>query len=411
MATLLIVGSGQDVYREYTFRAASGRHSLVLLQDAPATWQRRYVIDSAQVRLADSAAACAAACALDRQHQFDGIFTFEEASVETTALMAATLGLPYLDLGTARRCRDKREMRSAFARAGVPSAASHLATSPDDAAGIADMLGYPVVFKPRTLASSMGVLRVDRAAEIPTAFAIAAATSHPRFAREPNILVEEYLEGPEVSVESVVTDGVVHSVAITRKRLGLAPYFEELGHVVSVSDRLPNEAEAEAEARIHDVVARAHAALGVRTGATHAEVRLTPSGPRMIELGARLGGDLIPYLVHLATGVDLARAALDVAAGEHACLTPTRAAAAAIRFVYPERDLRVRRLSADPALAELPWLDQITWEVSPDEIVRLPPREFGMRLGFVVVKGADESACDQHLDTIWPQLRIEASPA
>jgi biotin carboxylase len=405
MATLLVVGSGQDVYREYTFRAARGRHSLVLLQDAPVTWQGRYVVDAAQAPIADSAAACAAARALDRQHHFDGIFTFEEASIETTAVIAGALGLPFLDPATARRCRDKREMRLAFARAGVPSAASHVASSPADAAGIADRLGYPVVFKPRTLASSMGVIRVDRAADIPTAFAVAAATSHPRFAREPNILVEEYLDGPEVSVESVVVDGVVHSVAITRKRLGLAPYFEELGHIVSATEPLPDEAT------LHNVVAQAHAALGVRTGATHAEVRLTRTGPRMIELGARLGGDLIPYLVHLATGVDLARAALDVAAGEQVSLAPTRARAAAIRFVYPKHDMRVRRLHAEPAASDLPWLDQITWEVSPGDVVRLPPREFGMRLGFVVVTGADQSACDRQVEPILSLLRIEGSQA
>jgi biotin carboxylase len=295
-------------------------------------------------------------------------------------------------------------MRAAFARAGVPSAASVVAASPAEAARIADTLGYPVVFKPRTLASSMGVIRVDGPEDVPTAFAVAAATSHPRFAREPNILVEEYLDGPEVSVESVVVDRVVQTVAITRKHLGLAPYFEELGHVVSAAEPLHDEAA------IYEVVAKAHAALGVCAGATHAEVRLTPSGPRMIELGARLGGDLIPYLVHLATGVDLARAALDVAAGERPSLTPTRARAAAIRFIYPESDLRVARLQADPSLSELAWLDQITWEVAPGDVVRLPPREFGMRLGFVVVTGANQAACDRHFDAVFPRLCIQGTP-
>jgi biotin carboxylase len=404
MATLLVIGSGQDVYREYTFRAASGHHSLVLLQEAPITWQGRYVVDAARVPLSDPDLVCDAARALDRMHHFDGIFTFEEASVETAAVLAHALGLPFLDVPTARRCRDKCAMRAAFARAGVPSAASLVASSPAEAERIADTIGYPVVFKPRTLASSMGVIRVDGAADVPGAFAVAAATSHPRFAREPNILVEEYLDGPEVSVESVVVDGVVHGVAITRKHLGLAPYFEELGHVVSAAEPLQDEAA------IYDVVARAHAALGVRTGATHAELRLTPSGPRMIELGARLGGDLIPYLVHLATGVDLARAALDVAAGETPSLAPTRARAAAIRFIYPEHDLRVARLHADPSLSELPWLDQITWEVAPGDVVRLPPREFGMRLGFLIVTGADEAACDRHFDRVFPHLSIEGTP-
>jgi biotin carboxylase len=405
MATLLVLGSGQDVYREYTFRAAQGRHSLVLLQEAPISWQRRYVVDAVQTPLTDPDIACETARALDRQHHFDGIFTFEEASVETTAIVARALGLPFLDSATATRCRDKHQMRSAFARTGVPSAASYVAASPAEAADIAQTIGYPVVFKPRTLASSMGVTRVGGPSEVADAFAVASSAAHPRFAREPNILVEEYLEGPEVSVESVVVDGTVHSVAITRKRIGLAPYFEELGHVVSPAETVADEAA------IYDVVAQAHTALGVSVGATHAELRLTRQGPRMIELGARLGGDLIPYLVHLATGVDLARAALDVAASEPPSLEPTRRRAAAIRFIYPDQDLRVSRLGADPALYESAWLDQITWEVSAGDIVRLPPREFGMRLGFVIVTAADEASCDKHMATVLPRLCIEATPA
>ncbi|HEV7664447.1 MAG TPA: phosphoribosylglycinamide synthetase, partial [Chloroflexota bacterium] len=119
MATLLVLGSGQDVYREYTFRAAQGRHSLVLLQDAPISWQRRYVVDAVQSPLTDPDVACETARALDRQHHFDGIFTFEEASVETTAIVARALGLPFLDSAAATCCRDKHQMRSAFARAGV----------------------------------------------------------------------------------------------------------------------------------------------------------------------------------------------------------------------------------------------------------------------------------------------------
>jgi len=260
---------------------------------------------------------------LDRKHHFDGIFTFEEASIELAAVLARALDLPFLDEATARRCRDKHDMRTAFARSEVPSAASHVATSPAEAAGFAQAIGYPVVFKPRTLASSMGVVRVDEPGQVAAAFAVAAGAAHPRFAREANILVEEYLDGPEVSVESVVVDGHVRSVAVTHKQVGLAPYFEELGHVVS-----PVASGADQDA-IYDVVARAHAALGVNMGATHAELRLTPQGPRMIELGARLGGDLIPYVVHLATGVDLARAALDVAARVAPALTPSRARAAA----------------------------------------------------------------------------------
>ncbi|WP_255249341.1 hypothetical protein [Streptomyces albidoflavus] len=99
---------------------------------------------------------------------------------------------------------------------------------------------------------------------------------------------------------------------------------------------------------VHAQVTAAHTALGVEAGVTHAEVRLTSRGPRLVELNGRLGGDLIPYAGQLATGVDLVRAAPAVALRERPDLTPTRALTTEVRFLYPPHDGRIAAVSVEP---------------------------------------------------------------
>lgn len=133
-------------------------------------------------------------------------------------------------------------------------------------------------------------------------------------------------------------------------------------------------------------------------GITHAELRLTQQGPRMIELGLRCAGDLIPYLVDLATGVDLSVAGAKIACGEPPVLQPSRQTTAAIRFLYPPYDARVLTLAVHPSASELPWLKQVALTALPGGELHLPPRGFLSRLGFVVVTGSSISECQQRIE-------------
>src|SRR5262249_17813798 len=157
----------------------------------------------------------------------------------------------------------------------------------------------PVVVKARGLAGSFGVVRADDGDAVAAAFAAADGAQFPGMPRHEsgNVLVEEFLTGPEFSVDAVVFDGEVLPTVLPHKHLSAEPYFEEMGHDVAAGDPLLSDDAVLGQLRtIHHV-------LGFRYGATHTEFRLTPAGPRLIEVNARLGGDFIPYLGHLATGV------------------------------------------------------------------------------------------------------------
>lgn len=402
---LLIVSSGNRIYREYALRSIATHYDLVLLHDEPLTWQEPYLIDFDQIDITDKEQVVAAARAMARRHQIAGILTYDEPSLEVTAAVAENLQLRHHRPASARLCRDKFAMRQAWDKAGVPSARSRLVFSLQEAEDAASQIGYPVVLKPRSMAASIGVIRADSPEQLARAYAVASLELHPVFRGSAvGTLVEEYLVGPEISVENVVVDGQVSSIAITRKQLGLAPHFEEIGHVVSPGEPL------EEEVAIREVVAAAHRAFDIRYGITHAELRLTERGPRMIELNGRSAGDLIPYLVYLATGIDLPLVSAQVAAGDSPALSTTRCTAAAIQFIYPAFDGYFRACAIDPAAFQHSWIEKIICQRQPGEELYLPPRGFIPRLGFIVVTGSSIANCAERVEQARSYIHLAMEP-
>jgi biotin carboxylase len=329
----------------------------------------------------------------------------DEWSLVPTARLARALGLTSNSVEVVRACRNKATARTLFARHGVPSAASMKARTLLEA-GLATMtLGYPAVIKPAACAGRIGVIRVDRPEDLPDAFAFASVGAS-RSREDTGVLVEEYLDGPEVSVECVTHRGATTSVALARKHLGPAPYFEETGHTVDAADPLL--------ARVAPVAAAAVKALGITDGVQHVEMRLVNNRPRLIEVNARIGGDMIGHLVHLATGIDLPKAAADLACGTPPDLTATRRRAAGIRMLCPAASgtLTERHIN-QPFAAHTPWLRKLQWTRAIGDPILLPPDGdlFTARAGFYIVTGRTTNEVTQRLDTAADKITVVISTA
>jgi biotin carboxylase len=398
---LLVVGSGRREFREYVLAAAAREHRLVLLDEQPPTWQLPYLRGYAVAPFADPGAVRAAARRLRAGYGVAGVFTYDEALAVLAGGVAADLGLPHAAVDAIAACRDKLRMRGVLRAAGVPSAGYREVSTMEDAGAAAAELGYPVVVKPRALAASVGVVRAGAVAELAGAFRAAAQARTAGLPEHASVLVEEYLDGPEISVDAVLTGTATELAVVARKQLGFAPYFEETGHLVSDPEPVPGLP------RVHEVVTAALAALGLRRGTAHVEVRLTAAGPRIVEVNPRLGGDLIPYLGQLATGVDLAAAAARIAAGGVPDLAKRWSRAAAIRFFHATRDTVIG--SVGLAMRRRPgWLDRLTWLVGPGDAVRIDGGTAWRRLGFAVVTGADAAQCRERLDEVEAAVRIRS---
>jgi len=353
----------------------------VVIDSVPPTPEHApYVADFEIADPYDEQSLLAASRALAERHALAGVMTWAEWMLVPTARLAGHLGPPSNAPGVMLACRNKATSRTVFARAGVPSAVSMKAASLLEAGLATDAAGgFPVVIKPAAYAASVGVIHVDRGEDLPGAFECACAGAA-RSRESPEVLVEEYLDGDEVSVETVTFAGTSISVAVTRTSLGSLPHFEETGHAVAAGDPLLAEAGPVAVAAVR--------ALGVEYGVCHTELRLTTCGPRVVEVNARLAGDMIGRLVELATGVRLARAAADIACRRAPDLTPTRHQAAVVRIRYPETSgtVTARHLTRGFA-AGTPWLDRATRLCREGDRLALNTdgSSFTARVGLVVV--------------------------
>ncbi len=278
--------------------------------------------------------------------------------------------------------------------------------TPEQATAAANDIGYPVVLKPRHLAASFGVTRADSAEELEAAYHRALSVTLPETPEQYDdpVLIEQYLDGPEISVDTACFDGQVVPVTIAHKQLGYPPSFEEVGHVVTGADPLLHDEH------LHHVLTEAHRAVGFTTGMTHVELRRTEAGFKVIEINARLGGDLIPYLGQLATGIDLSLAAAAIACGRTPDLTRTKNRTAAVRFYYPEHDLTVADLRLDEA--KLPaTIVQADLLAAPGQHLKLPQRRTGWegRLAQAVAIGKNEQECRAALDAAADAITVVAA--
>ncbi|WP_035302909.1 ATP-grasp domain-containing protein [Actinokineospora inagensis] len=345
---LILVGIGYEPHRGYLLRSIAETTDVWLLDHEPPSWETPYVVGGTAVDIRKGDALLAAAEEVASGRTVDGVLCWDELKMENTARVAERLGLPGVSPDVIDRCRDKHRTRTALAAAGVPQPRSVAVASAEQAAEVAADIGYPVILKPRALGASMGVTRVDNPADLAEAYAHTRA-QHVDQAHyyDLGVLVEEYADGPEFSVDSAVVDGVTTPLFLARKRSGFAPYFEEIGHIVDAADPLFADPE------LRRVIADAHRALAFDSGMTHVELRLTRSGWSVIEVNCRLGGDLIPYLGLRATGVDAGKIAAAVACGRTPDFGGDRSTCAAIRFLYPEEavvvgEVKVERSALPP---------------------------------------------------------------
>lgn len=277
---------------------------------------------------------------------FDGVITSCDYYLPTVARIAGHLGLPGPGPEAVGNACRKDATRRVLADAGLPGPRFAVHEEWAGLASAAREIGYPLVVKPVDLCAGMYVRRVDDEAQLAEVFrALADFPVNARGQRRtPAVLLEELLDGPEVSVETVSYAGAVHIVGVTDKSIGGAPAFIETGHMFPADLSLADTDAAEQTAL------GALKALGLTDGVVaHTEIKLTSAGPRVVEVNPRPAGNRITELVRHVTGIDLAAAFVDVALGRAPDLgrTDTGLRSAAIGFLVPERAGTLEALGAD----------------------------------------------------------------
>ena len=252
-----------------------------------------------------------------------------DLAIHTVNHVQRLLGMPCNPTVTDTIATNKYDMRRAFRAAGVPCPGFLKVSAPPAEEDLTGMT-YPMIVKPTDRSGSRGIFKVTNYGELCAAIPAATEASFEKCA-----IVEEFIDGPEYSCESISFEGTHHVLALTQKFTTGAPHFIETGH------REPSDIPESLHPAIHKAIRTALDALHIRCGASHAEFKLTPSGEvRIIEIGSRMGGDCIGSdLVYLSTGMDYMAMVIDTACGRAPDLTLKREPVnAAIRFIFTQAD-------------------------------------------------------------------------
>lgn len=350
MSTLLPRGIRDGGHR-FSFLTRDLHHYL----RASATPQEHPLLGADNILTADTNDATGLTAHLNGLHdalQFDGVLTSCDYYLPTVAAVAEAFGLPGPGREAVTAACRKDLTRHQLARSGVPGPAFAVESGWPAIDRAATGIGYPLVVKPVDLCGGMFVRRVADAAQLREA--VHEIDSFPVNARgqcrPAQVLLEELLDGPEFSVETVTARGRTTVLGVTDKSTAGDPWFVETGHM------FPAAIEPDLATAIGEVATAALEALGLDNTVAHTEVKLTSAGPRLVEVNPRPAGNQITELVRRVTGVDLAAAYAEVALGREPDLTrvDTGVASAAIAFLLPARAGTVETVRGADGLADVP---------------------------------------------------------
>lgn len=212
-----------------------------------------------------------------------------------------------------------------------------------------------------------------------------------------DVIIEEFMEGPEFSVEVMVVDGNAKILQVTDKLTTGAPHFVEIGH------SQPSKMKGIELDAIKDLAGRAATAVGINNGPAHAEIIFTREGPKMVEIGARMGGGCITtHLVPLSTGISITKATIQIALSEVPDLTPKFSKGSAIRFIIPQPG-KVVSISGKEEAEKVPGVKLVDIQCNVGQELYILENGTS-RIGYVIAQGntADEAVeiCEEALSKI-----------
>lgn len=229
-----------------------------------------------------------------------------DTSVRTGAYVCNQLGLAGPTIDASINSTDKFKMIECFEKYNVPHP-KYQVVRKNELNNFQVNIPYPVISKPIDSAGGRGVCIIHNHEELLKSVKFSSEAG-----QSGDILLEEYMEGPEVSVEVIVYNGKPHIIQITDKITSGEPHFYEVGH------SQPSIIDESIKSEIKKVASSAVLAVGLYSSIAHVEIKVTEDGPKMVELGARMGGDCITtYLVNTSvSGVNMAESAIKLSLGE-----------------------------------------------------------------------------------------------
>ncbi|MCR6615143.1 MULTISPECIES: ATP-grasp domain-containing protein [Bacillus] len=339
-----------------------------------------------------------------KENPFDGVITFWDRDVVPVAVTARELNLKGSPVEAAERARNKWKMRQCLNRAQVPHPKYCKFTNWTELYHASIEMEYPLIVKPVGASASKGVFRISKPEDLNRAYQqllnAAVPENDKMFSFYQNeYIVEEFMNGQEVSIEGVISDGVIHFAGVTEKWTD--QYFEEYQHAFPA--RLPEAVERE----LFHITSEGIKALELNNCGFHAEVMITEKGCKIIEINGRLGGDFITtHLVPLAKGINITRANLLAVLGETISFEASKRRAACVRFLIADRAGVIEKWEGVESIKEMPGVVEFVLEKQPGDHVGLPPEKFhDSRIAYVITEAEDTEKAIEYAQNALSEVR------
>jgi biotin carboxylase len=364
-------------------------------------WHQAHAVDFSNLR-----AATLRVVQLARDGGVDAVLSVDDSATELAAHAGAELGLTHNDPGAALAARDKYVMRNTLHAGGVRCPRFLTFPAASDPSVIASHVPYPCVVKPLRLSGSRGVIRADDTNEFVSAFTrlLGILEADGTDLTQAQVLVEEYIPGVEVALEGLLTDGQLHVLALFDKPDPLeGPFFEETIYVTP--SRLP--------VAIQQAIAReteeAAAALGLRHGPIHAELRVNDAGPWILEIAGRSIGGLCSTILSFGAGMSLEELILRHAVGMPIPSYDRSGGAAGVMMIPIPRSGILRDVCGIERAQAVPHIDGIEITAKLNYPI-LPLPEGASYLGFIFARAETPDIAEQALRDAHAALQIRIDP-
>jgi len=341
--------------------------------------------------------------------KFDGAVCFYEDNIPVLARVVEHFGLIGNSYKTAINTRNKYEMRKRFRETGLGSPDFALVKTKRDLTKAINSVGFPAVMKPSWGCDSEFVVLVKDEDEAYATLEYLQKNANESYTpihqyNQGNFLYEEYVPGLEISLEAYAQYGIPNVIALNEKAPPTPPYFVESGDFVPA--RLTDE-ERDNAIKLGE---SALIALGVKNSIAHIEMKLTPQGPKIIEVASRMGGDDIHFYVKDVWGIDLIRVAAQVALGIQVDVKRKREPKEYLitKYFIPPATGIITNISGLSAVKKMKNVARIVVTHGIGDTVLVPPEGFET-MGWVVARGRSYQEAQTQIDAVFRELEISVT--
>jgi biotin carboxylase len=333
-----------------------------------------------------------------KEFSIDAVMTeSNDFAVLTVAKIAKELNLVGISPEAAIAATNKGIMRKKWEENGVPSPIFAIVENLKEAISFANKTGYPVVIKPTDNMASRGVKMINSEKELKDNFSETL-----KYSSEGKVIIEEFMDGKELTVEGFTYEGETEILSISDKSKKPGIYSP----CVSSSLDYPSSIDKETKEKVINIVKKGIKALGIERGPTHTEVILTKDGPKLVEMGARGGGNYVfSKIIQLVTGIDIVKEYIKMLLGEVPQIKPEQQNGVVLRF-FSAPFGRIVNIKGIDLAKEIEGVVDIGFNFKIGEVISSIETDVG-RPGWVIVKGKDQEEAKKRADLVENIINFE----